>query len=81
MQTIYDWLSLALFCALAVLFLNRSAGPVVHGDRVLRYLPPAIGCAAANYLGNEGYDLAALLLLAASAFYVVARLRPGQAPR
>ncbi len=53
METIYDWLSVAVFAGLALLYLQRSMEdePV---DTVWHYLPPAIACALSNWLGNEG---------------------------
>ncbi|WP_225206463.1 XrtV sorting system accessory protein [Novosphingobium huizhouense] len=78
MQTVFDWLSVLLFAALVVLYLQRSsrATPV---DRIWQYIPPAIGCAAANYLGNHGSPLAAVVLMVlvmAYVFYALLRPRP-----
>jgi hypothetical protein len=70
MHTVWDWATLGLFCALAVLFLQRSVGPAIRGDHILHYVPPALGCAAANWLGNAGHDWQASGLLVASAAYV-----------
>lgn len=75
MQTIYDWLSLVIFAGLAVLFLQRS----VDGESMNRmwlYLPPALGCAFANWLGNSGYPIPAVLTLVLSAGYIVYVLKP-----
>jgi len=75
MQTVFDWLSLIVFAGLAVLFLQRS----VEGESMARmglYLPPAAGCALANYLGNNGYPLPAVLILVASVAYIVYVLKP-----
>lgn len=77
METIYDWLSLAIFAGLIVLFLQRSMDEQVK-DRMLSYLPPALGCAGANYLGNNGYDLAAIAVLAATIGYIFYVLKPFQ---
>ncbi|WP_404338520.1 XrtV sorting system accessory protein [Sphingomonas sp. MMS12-HWE2-04] len=76
MHGVYDWVTVLLFGAIATLFLQRSVGRAVAGDRVLAYLPPALGCAIANYLGNSGWHLPALLLLAATIAYILVRLRP-----
>lgn len=75
MQTLYDWLSLIVFAGLIVLFLQRSAAET-SSDRIIDYLPPAIGCAVANYAGNEGYGILALLILAAVVAYIVVVLKP-----
>ena len=69
METIYDWLSVAVFAGLALLYLQRSMEdePV---DTVWHYLPPAIACALSNWLGNEGRAVAAVLLLLLVLAYV-----------
>lgn len=77
MQTIYDWLTVAAFAALIVLFLQRSVADSPP-DRIWQYLPPAIGCAAANYAGNAGYGPLAIAILCASAVYVHFVLKPGR---
>ena len=83
MQTYFDWLSVGLFCALTVLFLQRSVGPAPARDRIWHYIPPAVGCAAANYVGNQGNDAQNLqlqlfsgVLLVAVAIYILQVLRP-----
>jgi hypothetical protein len=53
METAYDWLSLALFAGIIVLFLQRSSMDNPP-DRMIDYLPPALGCAIANQAGNYG---------------------------
>lgn len=75
MQTVFDWLSLVVFAGLAVLFLQRS----MDGEgmeRIWLYLPPAIGCAGANWLGNNGYTLPAVAVLVLSVSYVFYVLKP-----
>lgn len=69
MQTVYDWLTVALFAGLVVLFLQRSMAPEEERDRAIHYIPPAIGCAVANYLGNHGMDLAAIATLILAGAY------------
>jgi hypothetical protein len=76
LHTAYDWVTVLLFAGIATLFLQRSVGRPVVGDRMLAYLPPVLGCAVANYLGNSGWHLPALLLLVATIAYVLIRLRP-----
>jgi len=75
METIYDWLTMAVFAGLVVLLLHRSAQEK-PSDSLWAYLPPALGCTAANQLGNSGYELAALLVLAGVITYIVAVLKP-----
>jgi hypothetical protein len=76
MQTIYDWATMAVFCVIAVLFIQRSIGPEIEGDRMVNYLPPTIGCAVANYFGNKDSHVVAILLLAVTVVYVVKVLKP-----
>lgn len=75
METVFDWISVLLFAGLAVLYLERSASPEPK-DKVWQYLPPAVGCALANFLGNEGYVVAAVVCLVAVAAYVYYALHP-----
>jgi hypothetical protein len=74
-QTVYDWLTVAIFAGLITLFLQRSsmAEPV---DSILHYFPPAIGCAVANYFGNAGDNVIAIVILIGIAAYVWFVLRP-----
>jgi hypothetical protein len=55
-QTIFDFVTLAMFVCLVVLFLQRSVSPEPR-DHMYQYAPPAIGCAVANYFGNQGVKL------------------------
>jgi len=55
METVYDWLSLAIFAGIIVLFLQRSSMENPP-DRMIDYLPPALGCAIANQAGNYGLE-------------------------
>ena len=75
METVYDWITLAVFSGLVVLFLQRSTQEELV-DTVWHYLPPAIGCAFSNWLGNEGHDIPAILVLAACIAYIIFVLRP-----
>ncbi len=75
MSTIFDWLTVVVFCGLAVLYLQRSA-LAVPGDRIWHYAPPMIGCAVVNYVGNEGYQLAAVVGLVAVMAYIYYVLKP-----
>lgn len=75
METIYDWMALIAFAGLIVLFLQRSSMDEPP-DTVWHYLPPAIGCALSNYLGNEGMGVLAVLTLSAAGAYVWWVLKP-----
>lgn len=61
MTTAYDWLTLALFAGIIVLFLQRSSMENPP-DRMIDYLPPTLGCAIANQAGNYGIKNDNLLL-------------------
>ncbi|RZK43825.1 MAG: hypothetical protein EOO61_04710 [Hymenobacter sp.] len=75
MQTIYDWITIAMFAGLIVLFLQRSTADIAT-DRLWQYLPPALGCAAANWLGNNDKDIYAILMLVVTVGYIVYVLKP-----
>lgn len=76
MQTVFDWLSVGLFCAIAVVFLQRSTGPARKGDTILLYLPPVLLCALANWAGNSGHSWIAAALLTGAIAYFALVLRP-----
>ena len=75
METVFDWVTILLFAGLITLFLQRSSMEEPP-DSIWHYLPPAIGCALANYLGNEGYTVAAIAVLALAIGYVFKVLKP-----
>lgn len=76
METVFDWITVAIFAGLIVLFMQRSTGDEPPQDSIWQYLGPSVGCAVANYLGNEGYQLAAIGVIAATLGYVIFVLRP-----
>jgi hypothetical protein len=77
METVYDWVSLAIFAGLIVLFLQRSVGERAEKDAsLLFYLCAGVGCAAANYFGNHGDDLIAIVLLVATIGFIIFFLKP-----
>ena len=45
-------------------------------DTIWHYLPPAIGGALSNYLGNNDMGVAAILMLVAVGVYVALVLKP-----
>jgi hypothetical protein len=75
LETIYDWVTVAIFAGLVVLFLQRSTAEE-PSDRLIDYLPPALGCAVANWLGNNGYPLFAVLAIVAVGAYTWYVLKP-----
>ena len=77
MSSVYDWVSLAIFAGLIVLFLQRSTGERTDTDvSLLYYLGAGVGCAVANYLGNHGQNLLAVLLLVVTLAFVVFFIKP-----
>lgn len=76
MQTVYDWITVAFFAGLVVLLLQRSVGPEEKQDSMLHYIVPAGGCAVTNYLGNNGYDVFAILVFVGILAYTFYFLKP-----
>ncbi len=77
MSTVYDWISLGIFAALVVLFLQRSTGESTEKDAsLLYYLGAGVGCAAANYFGNEKQHVVAIALIVATIGFIVYFLKP-----
>jgi hypothetical protein len=54
-KTVYDVLTMAIFAGLVILFLQRSTAAEPR-DHMYQYAPPAIGCAIANYVGNQAVE-------------------------
>lgn len=75
MNTIYDWMSLLVFAGLVPLFLQRSSMDNPP-DTIWHYLPPTVGCAVSNYLGNNGNGIVAVIVLVASVVYIFKVLKP-----
>ena len=77
MSTIYDWVTVVIFGALAILFLHRSTGPSRPSDRTIYYLCLRRGPqAAANYLGNNDQKWSAIALTIAVVGYILFILKP-----
>ena len=88
MDTVYDWVTVAIFAGLVVLFLQRSSGEGEPRDTIWQYLAASVGCAVANYLGNnaiknyaEGHadylgHALALITLVGTAGYILLVLKP-----
>jgi hypothetical protein len=70
METIFDWVTMIVFAGLITLFLQRSSMDNPP-DTIWHYLPPAAGCALANYLGNEGLVIPAVAVLIAVGAYLI----------
>ena len=80
MTTVFDYLTLAVFAGLIVLFLQRSVDADAPKDHLWQYLVASCGCALGNYVGNEGYTIAAVLLLVATLAFITYVLRPFSRP-
>jgi uncharacterized membrane protein YhaH (DUF805 family) len=76
MTTVFDWLTVAIFAGLAVVYLQRSVGARPAHDAVWKYLPPAMACMIANQVGNAGWSLPATVLMVAVLAYVWFVIRP-----
>ena len=78
MSTAYDWVTVAIFAGLVVLFMQRSTSGEEHqkNDSLLVYLGAGVGCAVANYFGNEGLHLIAIPLIAATLAVIFYFLKP-----
>lgn len=75
METIFDWLTVAIFSGLIVLFLQRSQHDDPQ-DQLWHYLVASVGCAVANYFGNEGQQEIAVLIIVAVLAFVWFVLKP-----
>ena len=76
METVYDWVTVAIFGGLVVLFLHRSTTDEPPKDSLIQYLPPCVGCAFANYVGNEGQGTLSFLIVLAVLAYIALVLKP-----
>lgn len=75
METIYDWVTVAIFAGLIVLYLQRSSLDEPR-DNIWQYLGASVGCAVANYFGNEEQHLVAIAVIVATVGYIFYALRP-----
>jgi len=71
MKTVYDWITVLIFAALVTRFLQQSAKPGDDQESPWHYLAASICCAATNWLGNNGWNLAAIACLLATLTYAV----------
>jgi hypothetical protein len=75
MQTIYDWVTVAVFAALAILLVRRAAAGA-EMNHLWQYLAAAAGCGVIDWLGNSGYHLAAIACGVFLLLYIWIVLRP-----
>lgn len=78
MESVYDWVTVAIFAGLVVLFVQRSTGEeeAHQHDSLPMYLVAAVGCAIANYVGNKGLHIVAVPLILATLGFIVYFLKP-----
>lgn len=76
METIFDWVTVAIFGGLIVLFLHRSTADEAPKDHIVQYMPAAFGCAIANYLGNNHQEQFGAALVIGVLVYIVVVLKP-----
>lgn len=81
METVYDWITVMIFAGLVTLFLSHSIDPRGDDDSLWHYALPAVACGLANWLGNQGYGWAAVILIAAALGYMLRFLRAPSPPR
>ncbi len=87
METVYDWVTVAIFAGLVVLFLQRSTAEGPPRDSMLQYLVASAGCAVANYFGNKAvdgggilYHLIAVAIIGVTIAFIHIVLRPLDKP-
>jgi len=75
LETVYDWVTVAIFAGLVVLFLQRSTQDEPQ-DKLYQYLLPSAGCALANYFGNAQLEYVAIPLIVGILAYIHYILKP-----
>lgn len=83
METPYDWITVGIFAGLIVLFMQRSTSENSDDidDPLWMYLAAGVGCAVANYIGNEGQHVLAIIAIVATLAFVYHFLKPFRWPR
>lgn len=79
MKTIFDLLTVGIFAGLIVLFLQRSVDQPEdkpYSDHLWQYLAAGTGCAVANWLGNQGYAIAAVAVIVGILAFIFYVLKP-----
>lgn len=81
METAYDWITMFIFAGLVTRFLQQSIAADNEDASLWHYLLAAVGCAFANWMGNEGMHLPATLtiglVLAYTAWFILGVGRRG----
>jgi hypothetical protein len=67
-ETLFDFMSVALFIAAAGIFFYRYRS---ENPPLAPYMLISLVCAVANWLGNAGGGVGAVLLLVAGSFYLL----------
>ena len=67
METVFDFITVAIFIAIVGMFIQFSRK---EDQNISAYIWPSIGCALGNYFGNEGFDLAAWIIIGGTVAYV-----------
>jgi hypothetical protein len=77
LHTIYDWVTVAVFAGLIVLFLQRSMQDEPN-DKLWHYLVASVGCAVTNYFGNQDppQHLIAIACLIAVGVFIYFFIKP-----
>jgi hypothetical protein len=75
-STVFDWMTVAIFAVLAVIYLQRSVGERPAHDAVWKYLPPAVVCVIANQIGNAGWSVSAAIMMFVAIAYIWFAIRP-----
>jgi len=78
MKTLYDLVSMIIFAGVSVLFLQRSVSPEPDETALWKYAVAAVGCAVADFLGNNGLQWPAILAFVALAIFSLIMLKPFQ---
>ena len=60
MQTVFDWITVAIFIATAGTFFYRTQH---EWPPLYKYLGLSVGCMLANWLGNTGQQVPAIALI------------------
>lgn len=68
METLFDLMAVSLFIATAGIFFYRYRS---ENPPLAPYMLISLVCAVANWLGNHGGGVGAVMLLAAGSFYLL----------
>ena len=82
MRTVFDFVSIAVFAAVAVMFIQAVVTERVKLKQVWKYGLAGAGCALANHLGDDGLRIEAVfvaLLTVAFALLVLLPITSGEA--